>query len=71
MSDDRTDTITISREEYLRLRIDELKIIRLKAGGVDNWEWYGDSLNLDGDEPLEDAIERLKAEILGGDSNAT
>ena len=43
------EVITISKSEYLRLqKVDEI-LEALYAGGVDNWEWYGASL-----ENLED-----------------
>lgn len=42
-----TDTITISKSSYLQLQIDSEQLIRLEAGGVGNWEWYGESLNPD------------------------
>lgn len=33
-------------ENQLRELIhDSLKLMALENGGVDNWEWYGDSLN--------------------------
>ena len=37
--------ITITKKEYLNLRIDSERLARLENGGVDNWDWYGDSLN--------------------------
>lgn len=36
--------INISVERYLKLLNDESILESLLAGGVDNWEWYGDSL---------------------------
>lgn len=35
-----TDTVTISREEYLKLLSDRDFVNALKAAGVDNWEGY-------------------------------
>jgi len=55
--------VTISKKEYLRLRIAQMTLQRLEAGGVDNWEWYGDSLNPDGEESLEDLEDKLKKDI--------
>lgn len=40
--------ITISKQEYRRLLIADEKLHRLEAGGVDNWDWYGESLNPEG-----------------------
>jgi len=39
--------IKITKEEYLRMSIAEEQLSRLEAGGVDNWNWYGESLNDD------------------------
>lgn len=36
--------VTISREEYDRLCDRDAKLSALEAGGVDNWEWYSESL---------------------------
>lgn len=41
---DTEDTITISKKEYNDLTRAQRKLNALEAGGVDNWEWYGDSL---------------------------
>lgn len=35
---------TISKEEYEELLERDRKLSALEAGGVDNWEWYGESL---------------------------
>ena len=35
---------TISKERYDELLAAEIKLNLLEAGGVDNWEWYGESL---------------------------
>ena len=35
---------TISKEEYEDLLDRDRKLSALEAGGVDNWEWYGESL---------------------------
>lgn len=55
--------VTITKEEYLRLRNSELRLDRLEAGGVDNWEWYGESLNPDGEDGLDIVEKKLKSEI--------
>lgn len=36
--------ITITLKEYKSLLKDSRKLAALEAGGVDNWEWYGESL---------------------------
>lgn len=36
--------IIIERELYDRLLLDQKILMALVAGGVDNWEWYGESL---------------------------
>lgn len=50
-------TVTISLEEYESLKDDSFKLCCLEAGGLDNWEWYYDSLKDGGyftDEEEED-----------------
>jgi len=37
-------TVVISIDEYKDLRRDSLKLMALEQGGVDNWEWFEDSL---------------------------
>jgi hypothetical protein len=54
----------ISKEEYYRLKCAELKLGMLEVGGVDNWDWYGESLNPDGEKSFSDLCDELKAEIL-------
>ncbi len=36
--------VTISKKEYERLVEDSKVLDALHAGGVDNWEWYDESL---------------------------
>lgn len=59
------DNITIGREEYLRLRLDSELLGFLQGGGVDSWEWYGDSLNPDDGPSYSEVKKRLTKEILG------
>ena len=40
--DDEMVTIPLKEYEYLKARDEELSL--LEAGGVDNWEWYGEAL---------------------------
>ena len=39
------ETITITKSEYVRLQRDSRLLAALEAGGVNNWEWYSDSIN--------------------------
>lgn len=38
------ETVTISQKEYDSLLDASLKLNCLENGGVDNWEWYHESL---------------------------
>lgn len=38
------ETITITKKEYQSLLQDSRKLAALENGGVDNWEWYSESL---------------------------
>jgi len=38
------ETVTITKKEYESLLDDRKWRIALERGGVDNWEWFGDSL---------------------------
>lgn len=38
------ETVTITKKEYESLLDDRIWRIALENGGVDNWEWYGESL---------------------------
>lgn len=53
-----TDTVTITRKEYDTLKHDARVLAALEAGGVDNWDWYSESLRdaglFDEDEEEED-----------------
>lgn len=44
MFKDEDETITITKKEYNSLQRDSQKLAALEAGGVDNWEWYSESL---------------------------
>lgn len=39
------ELVTITKEEYERLLDDSFWRHCLEIGGVDNWEWYSESLN--------------------------
>lgn len=53
-------SVTISKEEYIDLLIASERLSRLECGGVDNWEWYGESLNGNGPIDLFEAKLKLK-----------
>lgn len=55
----------ITKEEYYRLKKAELELNLLEIGGVDNWEWYGESLNPEGEESFEEKQKKLHIEIFG------
>jgi hypothetical protein len=38
------ETVTISKKEYETLQRDARMLAALQAGGVDNWYWYGETL---------------------------
>lgn len=38
------ETVTITKKRYEELLDHAFKLSCLEAGGVDNWEWYSDSL---------------------------
>lgn len=39
------DTVTINKSELAKMQRQIAKLNALEAGGVDNWEWYGESLD--------------------------
>lgn len=42
------ETVTITRKEYESLLDDRRWRSALESGGVDNWEWYSESLEESG-----------------------
>lgn len=56
-------TITIPKDEYLSLKVNVERLLRLEASGVDDWTWYGDALNPDGEPSIEDFEKSLSKEI--------
>ena len=61
-----TNVVTIPRDRYFRLLCSELKLDLLEAGGVDNWDWYGESLYCsDGDYNYDTLIGEIKEEVYG------
>lgn len=61
------DKITITKDEYFTLRKAELELNLLEVSGVDNWDYYSDALNPDGEPSYDEKIEQLKKEIFKGD----
>ena len=59
-----SDTIIITKTEYLKLNMDSEVLSRLEGGGVDDWEWYSESINAiehqDLDEYEDDLRKRLE-----------
>lgn len=39
-----SEMVTITKEEYEDLKDSAFKLDCLESGGVDNWEWYHESL---------------------------
>lgn len=58
--------ITISKAAYAMLRKADAKLNLLEAGGVDNWDWYGDSLNPDGEASYSDICKEIDEEVKAG-----
>ena len=55
--------VTISKNAFFSLRVADEKLYRLECGGVDNWDWYGESLNQDDDMPFDEWEEAEKERI--------
>lgn len=60
--------ITISEDEYEQLQEAKMMLDALKAGGVDNWEWYDESLKelleaKEKREKLNEVIEEIFEEL--------
>ena len=50
------ETITIPKSRYRELLYDAYYYMALDYGGVDNWNWYSDSIN----DFVQDSIEQYK-----------
>ena len=57
------EAIIIPKNEFASLLRDSNKLRRLEYGGVDNWEWYGESLN-DDEDPSYDKIQDMSDDDL-------
>ena len=68
MSELMGPTVTITQQEYAELLIAADKLRRLENGGVDNWEWYGESLRSSEDDEQShwDYAESLKCDAMSG-----
>jgi len=42
--DEQEETVTISKAQYEKLLDDQKFLEALRAGGVEDWEWYSASL---------------------------
>jgi len=56
-------TVSITKKDYVRLLKADAELNRLNLGGVDNWEWYGDSLNPDGEKDIDDVFEEIEKRV--------
>lgn len=61
--------IKISVRELVDFLVAKETLARLESGGVDNWEWYGESLNPHGapsmDEFKEMLVKKYESPIFG------
>ena len=48
------EAIIIPKNKFASLLRDSDKLSRLECGGVDNWDWYGESLNDSSYEEIQD-----------------
>ena len=44
------ELVLVGKKELAQLKADSKTLRLLHAGGVDNWEWYSDSLNAEDDQ---------------------
>ena len=51
-------TVELGGHELKRLIANDIKMSRLEAGGVDNWEWYGESISIDGHD-IDDETDKI------------
>lgn len=65
-----SDKVSVSMKRLAELLMAEEKLSRLEAGGVDAWDWYGDSLNPAGDESLSDYKARVREAVTLGTLDA-
>lgn len=53
----------ITKQRYLELLRSEEILSRLEADGVDNWEWYGESLNPQGELSIRELMEKTNQSL--------
>ena len=59
-----TDKVEVSKERLAKLLRDERELQLLESGGVDNWEWYDDSLNPDDGITYDDIQDMSDDEVI-------
>ena len=63
------DTVTISKEKYYDLLVARQTLLMLEGGGVDNWNWYCESLwpgeDEGGGETIDDYKKGLRMKMFG------
>ncbi len=59
------ETVTITKQKYYELLCAEAELALLESGGVDNWDWYSESLYGDGDDNLDTLTAAIKKEVWG------
>ena len=57
------ETIEITKKEFFNLKLAWYKLKFLEMGGVDNWEWYTDSLYPDHDRSIEDIEQKIREDL--------
>lgn len=62
---DSNETVTISKAEYYRLRLNCEKFEMLEAAGVDNWDGCDYAFNGECGESLDETRVRIEKEIYG------
>lgn len=59
-----TDKVEVSKERLAKLLRDERELQLLESGGVDNWEWYDDSLYPDDGITYDDIQDMSDDEVI-------
>ena len=59
-----TSKVEVSKERLAKLLRKEQELRLLENGGVDNWEWYGDSLNPDDGITYDDITDMSDDEVI-------
>ena len=55
--------VKITKDEYLELLKAKEELMLLEIGGVDNWEWYGESLNPSGEIEFDVRMKELEKKV--------